>query len=294
MPFLSPLFFQETCAALITLHFLDSRPLHETLSTFLAQRSKTLQAVLSWKPDSVIGGSRENASLQQNGHARPIPVREVTQVMKDALNTISRTMSVARDVFHQEGEEPSMLFRFLESTQTEPEDHGNFTRLPPELQLSTQSLLGQLTSSSNFQLLPPDLRSYRPYVDLGSASTSITQAIFLHKLKEWFHTSCEQWHSSSTKLLSGLHTVKDVWKLRTSIKRFLVTSGLIDNEKDFLASNMDSLCHEQIIDIWRRMLTDAENGFERGLRSQVFSGRGSDQCRLQVMSLHAIPSYRQR
>lgn len=242
-------------------------------------------------------GSRENGSLMQNGHAgssRSIPVREVTQVMKDALNTISQTMSVARDVFHQEEDEPSMLFRFLESTQTEPEDHGKFTRLPPELQLSTQSLLSQLTSSANFQLLPPDLRSYRPYVDLGSGSTSITEAIFLQKLKEWFHTSCEQWHSSSTNLLSGLHTVKEVWKLRTSIKRSLVNSHLMDNEKDFLASNMDSLCHEQIIDLWQRMLTDAENGFERGLRSQVFSGRGNDQCRWQVMFLHVILSYRQR
>ncbi|KAF8167632.1 hypothetical protein B0H34DRAFT_24536 [Crassisporium funariophilum] len=270
---------EDTCATLVTLHLLDSRPLNETLAALLFQRSKTLQSVLSWNPES--GTTDKNKSYSNsNGHAvrqeapkstaHMVPVREVTQVVKKALNTLSQTVCAARGIFQSDNSEPSLIGRVLESIQADPsEPNGYLKRLPDELYLSTQSLLFSLTSSANFQLLPSDLRSYKPYVDLNSASTALPQKNFTHKLQEWFKQSSKLWHDAAGVWFSKLQNVKEVWTLRTSIRRWLVPSGLNENEKAHLSSIIDSLCHERIIGIWKLILSDAETRFKSRLQASV-------------------------
>lgn len=257
---------QDICAALISLHLLDSRPLNETLNIFLLQRSKKLQAILTWNP-SVKMSDEDEVSPVHSGVIGMVPVREVTQVMKDALNTITQTVGMSRAIFHADA--PSLLLRILESTQSESSDSGHPPNLPANLRVSTPTVLGLLTSSAAFQLLQPDVRLYRPYVDLETCSASLTQSVVHQKLQEWFSASCETWQASSSTWFSGLSGVKEVWTLRTSIKRLITTSHLGEGEKAYLSSNMDTICHDQIVSIWRKKLSHAEEEFKFRLRSQV-------------------------
>ncbi|KAH9486511.1 Conserved oligomeric Golgi complex subunit 1 [Psilocybe cubensis] len=255
----------DTCAILVTLHLLDSRPLNDALSALFLQRSKTLKSLLSWNPDST-----SSSSSQANGQissSKTIPVREVTQAMKNSLNTISQTVCTVRVIFQDQPSRPSLIYRVLESIQekfTNPDD-GNES-LPEELRLSTQSLLTHLTSSANFQLLPPNLRTYAPYVDLNSSSITISQKGFSQRLKEWFNDSCTQWRQAAKEWFSGLQSVKDVWTVRNSMKRCISGSGLIETEKGCLDSDLESLCHERITEIWTKALLDSEATCQRRLR----------------------------
>lgn len=254
---------EDVCATLVTLHLLDSRPVNETLSTLLQQRSHTLKTVLSWPPDPKPEDKVPKSVI--NGATHSISVREVTQLMKNTLNVISHTICTARRLFDRKGEDRSLIFVVLFSTQSEPE---NFpSNLPTELQLSTQTLLSQLTSSVNFQLLPYDVRSYKPYINLESSSASLTQSIYSSKLQEWFTSSCGRWQSSASQWLSCLATVKDVWTVKTSFKRFLSTSGLDEQEKFQISSNADGAFHKRILEIWQRAIDEAQNLFKTRLSS---------------------------
>ncbi|KAF9535657.1 hypothetical protein CPB83DRAFT_913079 [Crepidotus variabilis] len=254
---------EEVCATLVTLHLLDSRPLNETLSTLLQQRSKTLQSVIAWKPEPK---PTENGSkVIPNGIAPSMSVRDVTQLMKNTSNAISQTISTARIIFDREVTGRSLIFRVLGSVQYESTK--SVPDIPSELQLSTQSLLTQLSSSANFQLLPYEVRSYKPYVDLDSSSASLTQPIFDKKLQEWFIASCEHWKNSAAKWVLSLSTVKDVWNLRTSFKRFLSSSGLNEQEKFLVSSNTDIVLHKRVLEIWHRALGEAEGQFKTRLLS---------------------------
>lgn len=192
--------------------------------------------------------------------------------MKNVLNTISQTVCTARIIFQNDSSRPSLILRVLGSIQADYSESGaQSTGLSDELLLSTKSLLTQLTSSANFQLLPPNLRSYKPYIDLNSSSTSLSQSEFSQKLQDWFHNSCKQWQQSSEKWLSGLQSVKDIWSLRASLRRCTMESGLEEVEKDHVHSNLDLLCHRRISAIWQRTLSDAESKFKEGLRKNIFS-----------------------
>jgi len=278
---------QDICAALVSLYLLDSRPLNEILSTFLLQRSKRLHAVLSLQPH-IKPTDKEGVSPSISTHpgaSGTVPVREVTQVMKDALNAIVQTVCTSRTIFQAQPDTPSLLLRVLESIQSESDENS----LPANLHVSTPTILGLLTSSASFQLLPQDVRSYRPYVDLDTCLASLTQRVFFQKLQEWFHGSCERWETSSSKWLSGLNGVKEVWILRTSIKRLITTSYLSEEEKGYLSSNIDTLCHDQIVDIWKKRLSHAKNEFKLWLRSQVLEDAGTNQSELFLFVLTDFP-----
>ncbi|KJA28288.1 hypothetical protein HYPSUDRAFT_74168 [Hypholoma sublateritium FD-334 SS-4] len=263
---------EETCATLATLHLLDSRPLTETLATLLSQRSKTLQSILSWK--SYPGNSKSSETTPANGHAGSVlesmSLREVTQSMKKAFNTIAQTLSTANIVFQDESSKPSLILCVLRSMQDDKPDGRALTyRLPNELQVTTQSLLTQLTSSANFQLLPANLRSYKPYVDLNSSSTRLPPMELAQRLQEWFQSSCDHWRNSAAHWLQGLQSLKEVWTLRNSMLRCITGSRLKVEQILFISSQIDSLYHERIIGIWQRVLSDAEAKFKKTLYDQL-------------------------
>lgn len=192
--------------------------------------------------------------------------------MKNAFNTISQTVCTVRTIFQDESSRPSLIYRVLESIQGEStKADGGHEPIPEELRLSTQSLLTHLTSSANFQLLPPNLRTYAPYVDLNSSSIALSQSGFSQRLKEWFNDACAQWRQAAQKWFSGLQSVKDVWTLRNSMKRCISGSGLIETEKECVVSDLDSLCHKRITEIWSKILSDSEATCQKRLRENVFS-----------------------
>lgn len=189
--------------------------------------------------------------------------------MKKALTTIVQTICSARKIFQDSSSERSLIFRVLESIQEDSQSSVSFKSLPDELRLSTQSLLVHLTSSANFQLLPPSLRSYKPYIDLNSSSTSFPRSDFSQRLEEWFRNSSDHWQHSAGKWFSGLQSIKDVWTLRTSIRKYVLGSGLDKLEKNHILSNLDALCHEQISLIWQKLLADTQSKFKSRLQENL-------------------------
>ena len=250
--------------------------MYETLAALLSQRSKTLQSILTWNSDS---GTPNNSSHNSNGNVTErksqatvtsVPIREMTQIVKKALNIISQSVCTARSIFQTEASEPSLIGRVLESIQADsPKPDRSSQRLPDELYLSTESLLVTLTSSANFHLLPPTIKSYKPFVDLNSSSALLAQPQFSQKVQVWFQQSSKLWKTCAGGWLTGLQTVKEVWTLRSSIRRWIMASGLKEEEKAHLSSNTDSLCHERIVRIWTQALTGAEALFKSRLNSYV-------------------------
>nr|BAH22605.1 hypothetical protein UP8 [Pholiota nameko] len=268
---------EETCATLVTLHLLDSRPLNETLATLLLQRSKTLQSVLAWNSGTSVSKQAKTPSITiGNGDgnpvlsAKPVSVREVTQTMKRALSIVVQTVITARAVFQDEPSQESLIVRVLRSMQEDQQENTRLVdALPEQLYLTTQSLLSHLTSSANFQLLPVNLRSYKPYVDLNSSSSLLNRTELSQRVEEWYKSSCDQWRHSAAQWFSELHSIKEVWSLRNAIRRYVVGTALLQGESAYIVSNLDSLCHERILGIWQNLLLETEAKFKKSLHDDV-------------------------
>ncbi|KAJ6621177.1 hypothetical protein B0H10DRAFT_2353252 [Mycena sp. CBHHK59/15] len=272
---------EDACAALLTLHLLDSRPLAETFSVFLNQRSKTLFAMLSrTSENSPISPLSASLSRRANGHvtekrlppgARKTSVREVKEATQAALDALVRTLTTSRSIFEEAESHQSMIGTVLEYMQSDSTSPAK--SLPLELQLTTQTLLATLPSSTHFLLLPPSLRSYKPYVDLSSSSALIEQAHFIHVLDEWFRTSNRSLQDAATKWFSELHAVVEVWTLRASIRQWIDSSTLKRKEVDALKSTFEDAAHQRVLSIWKLALSDAEQDFKSQLASATKSLR---------------------
>ncbi|KAJ6575299.1 hypothetical protein B0H19DRAFT_933515 [Mycena capillaripes] len=274
---------EDACAALLTLHLLDSRPLTETLSVFLSQRSKTLLAMLSREHPSHSPLS-PSFSRRANGHIpekRPAPqtarktsVREVKEATQAALDAMVKTLTTSRSIFEQGESKQSMIGAVLEYIQSDsPGPDPSLKYLSSELQLTTQALLATLPSSTHFLLLPPSLRSYKPYVDLSSSSSLIEQAHFSRVLDEWFQTSNRSLKLAASKWFSDLYTVAEVWTLRASIRQWIDASGLKPGETATLKSIFDDAAQQRVLNIWKLALSDAEDAFQVQLAAATASLR---------------------
>ncbi|KAG6901470.1 hypothetical protein C0995_011490 [Termitomyces sp. Mi166 len=284
---------EDTCAILLTLHLLDSRPLMESLSVFLAQRSKTLQSSLAWKYDL---DSTNLSTKKQNGHAgqssavlsdfRRRPVKEIKEATQTALDAISRTVKTARSIFQEEdGCKSSLVRRVLEHIQSDSSTLPDQTQAhSTELYLTTQSLLTTLPSSTHFLLLPPDLRSYKPYVDLNSSSSSIQPSQFAQKLDEWFQTSILSLQRAVAGWFADLHSVKELWSVRASTLRWLSTSGLEKSEISEMTKILDESCKQRAAEIWRLKLAGSMDSFSQRLDSTLLSLAESGKVRYKEAS----------
>lgn len=275
-------FPKDACATALTLHLLDSRPLTETLSAFLAQRSKAFHATLvkPQGPKSHPGGSKSNGHAPEWKGSTKSPKRRVHEVRKaseTALDFVSGTVKTARDVF-QDVSKPkcSMITRVLEYIQSDlTRDSISAHGLPPELLLNTQTLLTSLPSSTHFLLLPLNLRTYKPYVDLSSSSSHVPQERFVEKLDEWFKQSTKKLHDILEEWFSGLETVKDVWRIRSWIWTWTAfASNLEIDEKAHIRSVFDGISRQRIIAIWKFALSEAERNFRDKLDMALSDLRG--------------------
>ncbi|KAG6841748.1 hypothetical protein C0991_007077 [Blastosporella zonata] len=271
---------EDTCSTLLTLHLLDSRPLMETLSVFLAQRSKTVHNLLAWKYDS---DSADTNTKKQNGHAlksellnavasdfRRRPVKEIKEATHTALDAISCTVKTAQSIFQEnDASHPSLIRRVLEYIQSDPSQTS--PTLPTELCLTTQTILTTLPSSTHFLLLPPDLRSYKPYVDLNSSSSSVQYSQFTQTLNEWLQKSIANLQKAVSRWFSELHSVKELWSVRASTQRWLLTSGLQKDEVSQVTKTIDELCRRRVVEIWKVKLAESLNSFGWRLDSTLSS-----------------------
>ncbi|KAG1783507.1 hypothetical protein EV702DRAFT_1194 [Suillus placidus] len=274
---------EDTCATILTLHILESRPLTDTLTTYLSQRTRTMHTLVS-KNSIIMTNAIPNGVpvTQTNGHppgaskpaqSKRIPpndrLREVKSSLLILVEVISRTVNCARNVFQsQRPTQPALAIRVLEQMHTEsPAVSDPETKLPSELALSTQAILSGLPSSSYFALLPAGIRSYKPYVELSSASSSVPGPFLEEKLRTWFDQSCSILRDSLDRWLLELVSVKSVWNVRSSLRKWLLTSGLAKTEQTALDTLFEEAVRKRVTAIWTDTIHGAKELFLKALSS---------------------------
>ncbi|KII94092.1 hypothetical protein PLICRDRAFT_415757 [Plicaturopsis crispa FD-325 SS-3] len=274
---------ENTCAILLTLHLLDSKPLMETFSTLLVQRTKTLQTLLSKSlptseaiPSISIGNGHPLGKVTQTDttRSRKIRVREVRQATQAVLEAISNTLRTARLIFQRgAGVRRSLIEHALEYMQAESANSGESPEaLPAELALSTQALLASLPSSTYFLMLPAAIRTYKPYVDLSSSSSSVAQGPVASRIQEWTHKATTELRASVDRWLTCIQGAKEVWRIRSWTRKWLHSApGLDGAEKLQFTSVLDDAFQRRVVDIWKLALTNAQNTFKEHLLSKASS-----------------------
>ncbi|PFH49700.1 hypothetical protein AMATHDRAFT_147119 [Amanita thiersii Skay4041] len=264
---------EATCAALMTLHLLDSRPLTETLGVYLSQRSKTLVQMLSRnvnQPNMALLSTNDqdhniaSASLPTL-NSQVASLQEVKEAIRAALAIVMQTVKSARDLFDQPGSSKANILHLLQSMHPDIPKSQSLSTLPPELFLDTPSVLSVMLSSTQFQFLPPEIRSYKPYVDLGSDTALILQTHVTNKVGEWFGKSLEKLENSISQWLAQLQHVKDVWSVRSSVWRWITISEMREEEISLFLNTLDKLFSSRIENLWKNILLKMQHTFKEQL-----------------------------
>jgi hypothetical protein len=259
---------------MLTLHLLDSLPITDALDTFLKHRSRSVQTLLS-------EASSSKAVLSQGGDKTtkgPKTVRktsrEALESIRNALISIAGTVGTARDILHVgPNGSPSLLVKVLAYLHVDT-PLGISTLIPEELQLTTQSLLNSLPSSSHFSSLPEDITSYKPFIDLESPSSRVQQDTLETKLRAWMDGTMKQLESSMRVWLSRLETVRGVWDVRNSIKVWLDDNqGFDDGERALVRALLDAVCQKRVEEIWNVTLNAMESTLNANLTSLLSNVR---------------------
>ncbi|TFK77356.1 hypothetical protein BDN72DRAFT_754821 [Pluteus cervinus] len=259
---------ESVCATLLTLHILDSRPLTETLVALLEQRSKAMRLLLQWKPKKIAEGSsgrRLSGILQNNlrrGHVKQ--VKEAVHALVDAL---FNTLNTARRIFQVNGSNQSLAILVLEHIQSGSTAHVDQDNPSAELFFTSQSLLSSLPSSTQFLLLPPNIKLYKPFVDLDSPTSFVSQVTLSQKLEEWYTKSLAAIQTSVTEWLASLESVRELWHIRLAVGGWVKDSGLLAQEVNVLQDLFDDLHGKRATDIWVTRLRTTEGLFRDSLQS---------------------------
>lgn len=268
------------CATLLTLHLLESRPLHETLATFLAQRSKTLSSALHEQlesvPNGIAGGASRPKSPNASLRSRKVVVREVRQRLKVVLEVVSRTLGIARTIFiGVDGESPSLMQQVLDHIQTD--DPQSAAKLPTELRMTSQSLLSSLPSSNHFLLLPSNVRLYKPYVDGASLATPDSTGQLLVKMDDWSQKAMQQVQQALESWFVDLQTIREVWQIRKwSLSWIRIAGGLQTQERTQLKTILDDICKKRATSMWKSALDSVAASFRVRLEESLSQLESSD------------------
>ncbi|PIL31763.1 hypothetical protein GSI_06467 [Ganoderma sinense ZZ0214-1] len=259
----------EVCATLLTLHLLESRPLPETLSIYLAQRTKTLSGLLARNASTSGNGSATDAKSTGKVSHRPrkVVLRETKQKTEALLDAISRTVSTARFMFADDGSATSCLMKqALQFFQAPSEEDPGL--LPQELRLTTQTLLTTLPSSNHFLLLPQSIQMYKPYIDGASVMTSTLQSQLREKLEDWFRKLIQDVRGVFADWFASLETVREMWGVRDSLLTWLKnTEGLDSSERQELESIINTASQIQATCVWKGELEGLETMFRNAVVS---------------------------
>ena len=237
-------------------------------------------------------GSKPNGHVQERFQPGATlsgdPIHEIGDATRAALHTISSTILDAKKIFQDEEPYPSLIrcvLQYIQSDASTPPEH---TRsLPADLFLTTQSLLAKLPSSTHFQLLPLNLRSYRPHVDLTSSSTSIHRAHFYQKMDDWFRQSTSLFQPAINRWFAELTTVKGVWSVRSSTRGCIVGSGLQPEEVERIMDVLDGACRHRVLEIWGLRLHESMRSFGDRLDSTILSLNQDSELRKGTLFVYA-------
>jgi len=183
------------------------------------------------------------------------------------------TIGVSRSIFqdHTDINQRSLISRVLEFIQSESPDPSQ-VQLPKDLQMSTHHLLISLPSASHFPLLPPSIRSYRPYIDITSSTSSLSGAQLSEKLRGWFQKATQDLKSAAEQWFSDLHTLKEVCEVRAWVHRWLYANTHLENsERSCIQEAVDSLVQTQVLKIWTSALDEMARAFQTALDSSLLA-----------------------
>ena len=241
------------------------------MAILFAQRSRILGSVVS-KPTEGGALAKPRPGLSRQGSVKKTPAeyKDVRQSVEACLDIITRTVNAARTVFQEQGAAAkSLMTSVLENIQPTA-DPADLDSLPPELRLSTQLLLSSLPSSTHFLLLPQTIKSYKPYVDLSSTSSTVLPSVLTKRLQDWFQKSCTEFSQALRAWFSKVDGMKEMWKLRNWIRKWLFESdGLLEDERSHLHRIVDDACKHQLTNIWAAALREARSGFKKELKGAV-------------------------
>ncbi|TFK30900.1 hypothetical protein FA15DRAFT_662966 [Coprinopsis marcescibilis] len=254
----------DICSTLVALHLLDSRPLTETFAALLGQRTKALSPLLSWrvehKAPTVANGHPPGQKPTKTSKLRSHLSKEILHANQRVLNTIIKTINTSREIFEIQGNRKSSLITLLlKAVQSDSE---NF-ELSKDLELSTHALLINSTSSAHFLLLPSNLQSYRPYVDLTSASTSYSPVEFQQALQKWVAKASKSWQDASDNWFTNLLSVAEIWDVRSALRNAIQTSTLEAAQKEELNKIVDYVSRSRILSVWSTTLSNGLASFKK-------------------------------
>ncbi|KAI6153907.1 hypothetical protein BKA82DRAFT_4095243 [Pisolithus tinctorius] len=259
--------YEDTCATLLTLHILESRPLTDTLTIYLSQRTKTLNALLS-KGSEVSGKSVHNgqpAEARTTGISTHFHTKdEVKRSVQSLLAVISDTLNISRKIFAAPSAKP-LATQVLEYIQEDSPSTPTQT-LPVGFLVNTQTIIAMLPSSTYLSLLPPNIKSYKPFVDLSSSSSNLCIETLEEKLGDWFTYSTANLRDAIQRALSSLQSVVGAWRVRLALKKWISRCGLNDDEQLVLSRLVDEAAGERIMSIWKSALVHAEGAFVEQLK----------------------------
>jgi hypothetical protein len=272
----------------------------EIFLAFLNQRSKTLAKALSHQ-----FGQHRLSGMSANGHAHPhsnflsftipsqtSPVQEVREAMQTVLLIVVHTVKLARDMFDSEGSTRSMMHNLLKFMQPDNDNTSGSVALPPELCLSTPSVLAILPSPIQLQLLPPNLKTYKPYVDLGSSSSTISQVNLTTKLDEWLVASISNMEKSFQPWLDQLQNVKDVWSIKTSVRKCISSAQTKPGEALRILNALDDRFRHRVLELWQIGLQNACEEFSTQLESALVTiGDGKEDNNIGTFTLFRTPGH---
>lgn len=210
-------------------------------------------------------------SRKRNTVPKPSAVREYKQTLQTVLSSITTTVKASRVIYFDSPDQSSLLVSVLRYIQAD----SSASQLPSvstnsELLLTTHSLLTSLPSSAHLLLLPENLRSYKPYVDLSSSSSTIPQAQVNQKLQGWFTDACNTFVNGAGQWMASLQEVKEVWNIRTLVHNWIRSStGLEKEEYGQLTKLFDDICHRRVLSIWKTSFSDAQMAFKRSVSEAV-------------------------
>lgn len=280
---------KSVCGTLVTLHFLDSRPLSEAFGALLNQRSKALTSLVSWKLDLP---HIANGRYGSGSSSRQYLPKEIQQANQKALMAIIDTVHISRQIFQIPSDKKlslisSVLHLINDDTSSQ---QASRPELSPDLLPSTNAILTNSSSSAHFSLLPASLQEYRPYIDLTSSSLMYSQTQFNQVLQDWFHKSAKSWRDASSNWFTNLSNVSEIWSLRTSIQALVKESPLEAGEKAALSGILDGLCHSRICAVWLTLLSSARDSFKSDLSTYLsqINERVSCECLLFSISVHIL------
>ncbi|KAG6333069.1 hypothetical protein ID866_6020 [Astraeus odoratus] len=192
----------------------------------------------------------------------PKPPAAVIHSVQVLLEAISQTLKAAREIFGVSSSTGPMALRVLENMQAESfHSSASGQSLPVNLLISSQSVLSALPSSTYFSLLPANIRSYKPFVDLSSASSSLCSEFLEEKLGGWFIQSTGGLHDALHRAFSSLQSVGGVWRVRSAVHKWTSQCGLNHGELSSLSSLVEEVAGKRIMDIWKSALALAESTF---------------------------------